>query len=412
MVRAGYKQTEVGEIPEDWDFKSLGPFVDIASGESPSRFEFSEHGIPYFKVEQLNNSPKYTSSTPYHFSSGNTVPAGSIIFAKRGASILLNKIRILSAPSFMDTNLMALSAKRGLYNEYLYYCLDYRSLAEVADTTSIPQINNKHITPFYIPFPKPNEQKAIAEALSDVDGLIGALEKQIAKKRDIKTATMQQLLTGKKRLPGYGEGKGYKQTELGRIPEDWDVKKMSEIGHPIIGLTYSPNDVSEDGTLVLRSSNIQQNKLAFDNNVFVKGAVPSRVIVEAGDLLICVRNGSRRLIGKCALIDEKTAGSAFGAFMSVFRSDDSEFIFHQFQSNIIQRQIEETMGATINQITNKDMNSFLVPFPEMPNEREKISCILREFDGEIDALNARLIKTKAIKQGMMQELLTGRTRLI
>jgi len=142
---------------------------------------------------------------------------------------------------------------------------------------------------------------------------------------------------------------GYKQTEVGEIPEDWSVKKMGEVGHPIIGLTYSPNDVSEDGMLVLRSSNVQKNKLAFNNNVFVKGDVPSRVIVKKGDLLICVRNGSKKLIGKCALIDQTTAGVAFGAFMSIFRSDDSEFLFYQFQSNIIQHQIDEAMGAKHNE---------------------------------------------------------------
>ena len=103
---AGYKQTEVGVIPEDWEVKKIGEFVKITSGESPSRFMFSDDGTPYFKVEQLNNGNKYLLDTPYHSEFRSTVPKGSLIFPKRGASILLNKIRILVENSFMDTNLI------------------------------------------------------------------------------------------------------------------------------------------------------------------------------------------------------------------------------------------------------------------------------------------------------------------
>ena len=124
---------------------------------------------------------------------------------------------------------------------------------------------------------------------------------------------------------------GYKKSEIGQIPHDWDAVPMGEIGQNIIGLTYSPTDVKDYGTLVLRSSNVQDGKLAFDNNVFVDMDLPSRVIVERGDILICVRNGSRQLIGKCALIDERVAGCAFGAFMSIYRSKYAKFVFFQFQ---------------------------------------------------------------------------------
>ena len=98
--------------------------------------------------------------------------------------------------------------------------------------------------------------------------------------------------------------KKYKKTEVGIIPNDWDLKTLGEIGEVIVGLTYSPNDVREYGTLVLRSSNIQDNKLVYQNNVFVQMDLPERVIVREGDLLICVRNGSRNLIGKSVLIDK------------------------------------------------------------------------------------------------------------
>ena len=124
---------------------------------------------------------------------------------------------------------------------------------------------------------------------------------------------------------------GYKPSDLGTIPEDWDVIPMGQISQCLIGLTYSPRDVRDFGTLVLRSSNVQNGRLEFDDNVFVDMDIPTRAITRENDILICVRNGSRQLIGKCALIDRKTAGSAFGAFMSVLRSDSAKFLFFEFQ---------------------------------------------------------------------------------
>ncbi len=197
---------------------------------------------------------------------------------------------------------------------------------------------------------------------------------------------------------------GYKQTEVGVIPEDWQVKTMAEAGENIIGLTYNPKDVKEYGHLVLRSSNIQNNKLAFENNVFVEMELPKRVIVKENDILICVRNGSKQLIGKCALIDKATEGSAFGAFMSVYRTTSAKYIFHQFQSNVIQRQIDEVMGATINQLTNKNLASFKIPFPKEEVEQTAIATALSNIDELISQTERLIDKKKAIKQGVMQEL--------
>lgn len=418
-VPKGYKQTEVGVIPEDWETLALGELVTIRSGESPSKFKLLSEGLPYFKVEQLHNHSVYAVTTPYYVDKElvSAISKGSIIFPKRGASIFANRIRVLKHDSFMDTNLMTLSCSSRLFYMYLFYQLNYIGLATLADTTSVPQINNKHINPFLIPLASLKEQTAIANALSDVDALIAEIEKLIAKKEAVKTGIMQQLLTGRTRLPQFakredGTSKGYKDSELGKIPEDWEVVSLGDIGETIIGLTYSPNDVVEHGTLVLRSSNVQNGKLSYKDNVFVEMNIPNRVIVQEGDILICVRNGSRQLIGKCALIDVKSAGYAFGAFMSIFRSSFSSFVFYQFQSNIIQNQINEIMGATINQITNKDMSSFLITLPQTKEEQIAIAEILSDIDSEIEALETRLEKTKSLKQGMMQELLTGRTRLV
>ncbi|EIL5950511.1 TPA: restriction endonuclease subunit S [Escherichia coli] len=204
---------------------------------------------------------------------------------------------------------------------------------------------------------------------------------------------------------------GYKLTELGEIPEDWQCVQLGEIGKCIIGLTYSPRNVSDTGVLVLRSSNIQNGKLAYQDNVFVNMVLPERVIVKKGDILICVRNGSRQLIGKCALIDQKAEGSAFGAFMSIFRTSAHDYIFYQFQSDLIQNQINETMGATINQITNKDLSGFKIPIPICVKEQKAIANVLSDTDALLTRLEQLIAKKQAIKTATMQQLLIGRTRL-
>jgi len=154
----------------------------------------------------------------------------------------------------------------------------------------------------------------------------------------------------------HSPGAGYKLTEVGVIPEDWKVKTLGEIGEALIGLTYKPSDVRSDGVLVLRSSNVYDGALRFDDNVFVEMDVPEKIMVMPGDILICVRNGSRDLIGKCAQIDKRAQGMTFGAFMAVFRSPFHNFVYHQFQSRVIKHQIREHLGATINQITNNHHN--------------------------------------------------------
>lgn len=197
------KQGAVQELltpKEDWEVKKLGEIVVINSGYSPSMFNFFKDGISYLKVDELNNSAKYTVKGSYFIETDSTIKKGSIIFPKRGASIFLNKIRILGEDSFMDTNLMTLTVSENYDNEFLYYSLIYFGLDKIADTTSIPQINNKHILPLQIPFPSLTEQTRIATILSDMDAELEALEAQLGKARKVKQGMMQELLTGRVRL--------------------------------------------------------------------------------------------------------------------------------------------------------------------------------------------------------------------
>lgn len=200
-------------------------------------------------------------------------------------------------------------------------------------------------------------------------------------------------------------------TEIGLLPDGWCAERLGNVSTCVIGLTYSPEDVADYGTLVLRSSNIQDGRLTFSDCVFVRMALPERVVTREGDLLVCVRNGSRSLIGKAALIDPSAAGSAFGAFMSVLRSNDGPYLRQIFETASLKRQIEQGMGATINQITNRDMDALLVPWPSSAEERRAIGSALTTADALIDSLERLLTKKRQIKQGAMQELLTGKRRL-
>lgn len=204
---------------------------------------------------------------------------------------------------------------------------------------------------------------------------------------------------------------GYKQTEVGVIPIDWDAVLLGETGEALIGLTYKPSDVKEHGTLVLRSSNIQNSKLTFNDSVFVDADIPERIKVRLGDVLICARNGSRDLIGKSAFLDERVEGMTFGAFMAVYRSKIGRLASFLFQSEILKRQINEHLGATINQITNKSLNSFRIPLPPTETEQRAIATALSDVDALLEELDRLIAKKRDIKQAAMQQLLTGETRL-
>lgn len=187
----------------------------------------------------------------------------------------------------------------------------------------------------------------------------------------------------------------------------WVKKKLGEVAKTFTGLTYSPNQVSENGILVLRSSNIKDEQLCLEDNVFVSMDIPERAIVHENDILICVRNGSRNLIGKSTFIPKEAEGMAFGAFMTILRSDliEPRLLLYIWQSNSIQRQVANNIGATINQITNTDFKNFDISYPSSLSEQRRIASILSSADKVIDSTQKLIAKYKQIKQGMMEDLL-------
>ena len=193
--------------------------------------------------------------------------------------------------------------------------------------------------------------------------------------------------------------------------DGWSDKCLGDLGECKIGLTYSPDDVVESGgTLVLRSSNIRDGRLAYDDNVYVSCKVPDGAIVREGDILICARNGSRALIGKAARIDAQADGSAFGAFMAVFRSQMNDYIFQLLNTEQFVRQVHRSLGATINQITNADLKSFRFPFPPVAEQR-RISELLRTWDTALEKLSALRAAKEQRLVGLRAALLFGELRL-
>lgn len=196
----------------------------------------------------------------------------------------------------------------------------------------------------------------------------------------------------------------YKNTAIGLIPSDWEIKKLGSLGNIISGLTYSPDDISDEkGLLVLRSSNIQDRQLVFDDNVFVNVDADKFNPVKMDDILICVRNGSKSLIGKNTLITDNIEGVAFGAFMAVFRSDYNNYLFQVFGTDLYQREIQKNLGATINSINGSDLKEFKIPIPPIP-EQQKIASILSTWDKAIDHCKGIIEELKIRNKGLTQKL--------
>lgn len=194
---------------------------------------------------------------------------------------------------------------------------------------------------------------------------------------------------------------------LGDIPANWGETKLKFIGDLILGLTYSPNDVvgeSDGGTLVLRSSNVQGGKIELNDCVYVSSSIPKKLITTERDILICSRNGSRALIGKCAVIDEHVSGQTFGAFMTVFRTQYTKFVYYILNSSLFKFQSGRFLTSTINQLTTETLGGFEIPLPPL-DEQQTIARFLDFKTAQIDTLIAK-------KQTLLEKLAEKRTALI
>ena len=244
----------------------------------------------------------------------------------------------------------------------------------------------------YLPLPPLPEQRAIVRCLDHVDRRIrryvAAKRKLIALLEEEKQAVVNQAVT--RGLDPNVRLKPSGVEWLGNVPEHWDVPRLRNLGDALIGLTYDPRDLVDegDGTLVLRASNILNGQLVYGDNVYVSSAVPSKLITQEGDILICSRSGSRALIGKNARIDADSAGTTFGAFMTVFRGPNNDYLHQVFNSKFFEYQSAAFFTSTINQLTLGTLYDMKVPFPSI-EERRTILQHIEEKTTPIDKAIAR-----------------------
>lgn len=204
---------------------------------------------------------------------------------------------------------------------------------------------------------------------------------------------------------------------LGDIPKDWKLTKLKYLGDAIIGLTYSPLEIvdKDEGILVLRSSNVQNKKITFDSNVYVKKEISKKLLTKIDDILICSRNGSRNLIGKNALINENSKNLTFGAFMTIFRSKYNNYLFYIFNSDIFEAQSASFLSSTINQLTTGNLNNFKIVLPLL-DEQKRITDFLDEkskiFDDAISKKEQLIAKLELAKQALISEVVTGKLKVV
>ncbi|MBB5660371.1 restriction endonuclease subunit S [Brevundimonas halotolerans] len=245
--------------------------------------------------------------------------------------------------------------------------------------------------------PDEAEQQKIANCLDSADALIAAQRQKVEALGAHKKGLMQQL------FPQEGET----QPRL-RFPEfegagEWKEVRLNSLGDLVSGLTYSPDDVQEEGLLVLRSSNIQGGKIDLKDCVYVDPNIKRANLSRPNDILVCVRNGSTALIGKTALIPEGMPLCTHGAFMTVFRSKTPKFAFQLFQTSRYQKQVAGDLGATINSINGSQFLRYKFFVPKPP-EQQRIADCLTSLDDLIAAETRKLDTLKTHKKGLMQQL--------
>jgi len=422
QVPEGYKKTEVGVIPEDWEVRPLRSALKTSpkyginaaavphQGDIPAYIritDISEDG--YFKPEKLVGVAHCSSSQYF-------LEEGDLVFARTGASVGKSYLynpgdgRLVYAGFLIKLQADKNVLLPDFFAQYVKTKTYWDWVKSMSMRSGQPGINGNEYGQLLLPFPSVSEQKAIAQTLSDVDALIDALDKLIAKKRNIKTATMQQLLTGKTRLPGFGEGKGYKKTEVGVIPEDWKICILSELSQIVTGQTPPTHNRSYYGDEYLFVSPADIGSQKYITNTFAKlsklGFSISRKYPSKTILFTCI--GST--IGKCAIVvTESTSNQQINAILPS-NLVNHQYLYYQLINNA--KKIKNRAATQAVPIINKTEfgSTFIVVCSD--EEQKAIAQVLCDIDTEITALEKRRAKTQAIKQGMMQELLTGKTRLI
>ena len=410
-IKTGYKQTEIGVIPEDWDVKQLGDLFDFKNGLNKEKRYFGQ-GTPIvnymdiYKYRGLSAKDILGMVTVSKEEIRNySAQKGDVFFTRTSetvdeigiASVILEDV---SDTVFSGFILRARPKSEILDNQYKKYCFSTSSvrkeITSKSSYTTRALTNGRLLSQVKIPLPPLPEQTAIAAALSDVDALMGELDKLIAKKRDIKQATMQQLLTGKKRLAGFSG--------------EWEVKRLGEVAEIIGGGTPSTfvSDYWNGNINWFTPTEIGTEKYVFDSvRKITKNGLAncSARILPIGTILLTSRAG----IGDIGILKKEACTNQ--GFQSLVAKDGfyNEFLYY-LVSTLKNVLMQNASGSTFLEISPNKIKQIQISIPNI-EEQTAIATILSDMDAEINALQQKRDKTAQLKAGMMQELLTGRIRL-
>lgn len=408
-VKRGYKQTEVGVIPEDWEVKSLDSITKIFGGGTPSTTvdEYWDGQIPWVSAGDVSQAGgRYIHDTIDHISElglascpAQIMPSGTTIIIARGATV--GRMAQLGKAMAFNQTCYGLIPLSELDQNYLYYTMLFSidSVKALTYGTIFGTITTNSFKQWKIPFPPTKaEQQAIAEALSDVDGLISALDALIAKKRAIKQGAMQELLTGQRRLPGFAG--------------EWAVKMLGELGNKFLngGTPSTQQEEYWQGDIPwITGADVVNQQVSEVRKFITEEAVKNSAtnVVEKGNLLIVTRTG----VGKLAIapfdlaISQDLTGIYVKSELAI-----PEYLYRFFDYNS-EKLKNLNQGTSIAGITRETLIAMKVSLPPLA-EQTAIAQLLADMDGELAALAAKRAKTVAVKAGMMQTLLTGQVRLV
>ncbi len=408
MVAEGYKNTEIGVIPEDWDVKSLGSLFEITSSKRVFQSEWKKSGIPFYRARELAILSEkgvvvndlYIDIKQYQlYKKQFGVPVvGDMLVTGVGT---LGKVYVIQSNRefyFKDGNIIWFKIKEAINSEFLKQLFSTVLVTKQIDdasgktTVGTYTINGaKHTS---IPFPPKPEQNAIATALSDADALISATEKLIAKKKAIKQGAMQELL---------------------KPQEGWEEKTLEEDFDIIKGQGLSKSKLDEHGKLeCILYGELFTTYKELIREVNSKTNSEEGIMSKFGDILF---PGSTTTVGidlaKCSTILANNV--MIGGDIIVLRKKQKhinpEFIVYYLNIKCKYKIAAKTKGVTIYHLHGKDLSDIKISYPDY-QEQTRIATILSDMDAEISLLEQKLEKQKQIKQGMMQNLLTGKIRLL
>ena len=409
-VRAGYKQTEVGVIPEDWDVQPIGEMATVRSGGTPSREiqAYWNGAIPWITTSQIDfntigEAEQFITEEGLKNSAAKLLPAGTLLMALYGQGKTRGKVGVLDFEAATNQACASISLHGNVSREFLLHFLTsrYEIIRNSSNSGGQENLSGQIVKDIPVAIPPVLEQHAISAALSDVDALLVKLDALVAKKRDLKVAAMQQLLTGQTRLPGFSG--------------EWEVKRLGEVGRFLKG-----SGVRKDESLSGDLPCIRYGEIYTRHNDYIKAFhswISPEVAVTAmrlrqGDLCFAGSGETKEDIGKCvAFVDDSEAYA--GGDIVVLRPNNANAVFLGYYLNIRSinsQKASRGQGDAVVHISATALSSIEIVVPKL-EEQTAIATILSDMDAELTALEARRDKTHALKQGMMQELLTGRIRL-